>query len=190
MADIWTQLARYRQVKVLPDGLRVLLRPMCEQDAEQLIDMFSRATPQDVERFRSGRIDRGVVEGWIRDLDLSKVFPVLAVVNGRVIGDASIHFGAKFQRHLGWVRIFLDREFRHRGIGTLMIGAMIEIARRVGLHQLIALVPADQPQVVRAFQNLGFKSEFVHRDYAMLQGGSTLDVVELVLHLIDHSGEF
>jgi len=55
---------------------------------------------------------------------------------------------------------------------------------------LIALVPTDQPQVIRAFEHLGFQNEFVHRDYAMLQDGHTLDVAELVLYLIDHTGEF
>jgi RimJ/RimL family protein N-acetyltransferase len=190
MTDIWAQLARYRQVKVLPDGLRVLLRPLSEGDAGQLADLFARAAHEDLERFRSDPTDRQVVEGWVKDLDLSKVFPVVVVVNGRIIGDATIHFGAKFQRHLGWVRLFLDREFRRRGIGTLMIRTLIDIARRVGLHQLHALVPADQPQVIKAFEHQGFKNEFVHQDYAILHDGRTLDVAELVLYLVDHSGEF
>ena len=190
MPDIWTQLAHYRQVKVLPDGLRVLLRPLGKDDSDQLAALFERAAPEDLERFRSNPTDRQVVEGWVQHLDLSKVFPIVVVANERIIGDATIHFGLKFQRHLGWIRLFLDREFRRRGIGTLMISAMIDVARRVGLHQLICLVPTDQPQTVKAFENLGFRNEFVHQDYAMLQDGRTLDVAELVLHLVDHSGEF
>jgi hypothetical protein len=51
-------------------------------------------------------------------------------------------------------------------------------------------IPTDQPQIIKAFQNLGFKHEFTHHDYAMLQDGRTLDVAELVLYLVDHSGEF
>ena len=115
---------------------------------------------------------------------------MLVEVNGRIIGDITIHFGSKFQRHLGWIRLFLDREFRRRGIGTFMIRTAIEIARRVGLHQLITMVPTDQPQIIKAFENLGFRNEFVHTDYAMLSDGRTLDVAELVLYLVDHSGEF
>jgi RimJ/RimL family protein N-acetyltransferase len=190
MSELWTQLARYRQVKVLPDGLRLLLRPLGKGDTDTLADLFGRAAPEDLERFRSDPTDRHVVEGWVRDLDLSRIFPIVVLANDRIIGDVTIHFGSKFQRHLGWLRLFLDREFRHRGIGTLMIRTAIDIARRVGSHQLIALVPTDQPQVIRAFEHLGFDNEFVHRDYAMLQDGRTLDVAELVLYLIDHSGEF
>jgi RimJ/RimL family protein N-acetyltransferase len=130
MADIWAQLARYRQVKVLPDGLRILLRPLNKQDTAQLATLFERALPEDLERFRSDPTDRQVVESWIRDLDLSKIFPIVVQLNDRIIGDVTIHFGTKYQRHLGWIRIFLDREFRRRGIGTLMIRTAIEVANR------------------------------------------------------------
>jgi RimJ/RimL family protein N-acetyltransferase len=190
MADLWTQLERYRQVKVLPDGLRILLRPLATGDTDALANLFARAAPEDLERFRSDPTDRQVIESWIRDLDLSKVFPIVAQANDRIIGDATIHFGRKYQRHLGWLRVFLDREFRRRGIGTLMIQATIDVARRVGLHQLIGYIPTDQPTIIKAFENLGFRHEFTHQDYAMLQDGRTLDVAELVLYLVDHSGEF
>jgi RimJ/RimL family protein N-acetyltransferase len=190
MADIWAQLARYRQVKVLPGGLRILLRPLGKEDTDALASLFEHALPEDLERFRSDPTDHQVVESWVRDLDLGKIFPIVVVANDRIVGDITIHFGAKFQRHLGWIRLFLDREFRRRGIGTLMIRTAIDIARRVGLHQLIAMVPTDQPQVVKAFENQGFQNAFIHEDYAILQDGRTLDVAELVLHLVDHSGEF
>ena len=190
MTEIWVQLARYRQLKVLPEGLRVLLRPLAEGDAERLYEMFARAAAEDLERFRSEPPDRAIIECWVQQRDLSRVFPVVVEANDRIVGQATIHFGAKFQQHLGWVRLFLDREFRRRGIGTLMIRTAIDIARKVGLHQLIALVPTDQPQVVKAFENQGFKSEFVHKDYAIMHDGRTLDVAELVLYLVDHTGEF
>ena len=190
MADIWTQLAHYRQIKVLPDGLRVLLRPLGKDDTDKRADLFARAVPEDLEHFRSGPMDREVVGGWVENLDLSKVFPLMVVMNGRIIGDATIHFGSKFQRHLGWVRLFLDREFRRRGIGTLMIRASIDVARRVGLEQLIAMVPTDQLYVIKAFENLGFQNELTHQNYAILRDGHMVDVSELVLYLADHSGEF
>jgi RimJ/RimL family protein N-acetyltransferase len=190
MADVWEQMARYRQVKALPDGLRVLLRPLAKGDTDSLAALFERAAPEDLERFRSNPTDRQVVEEWVENLDLRNIFPLVAEVNNRIIGDATIHFGAKFQRHLGWIRIFLDREYRRRGIGTSMLRAVIDIARRLGLHQLIGLIPTDQPQFIKAFENLGFQKEFVHKDYAMLSDGHTLDVAELVLYLVDHTGEF
>ena len=190
MADIWKQLARYRQIKVLSSGLRVLVRPLSEGDADQLAELFEKAAPDDLERYRSNPTDRQVVQTWVNNIDLRRVFPLVVVANDRIIGEATIHFGSKYQRHLGWVRVFLDREFRRRGIGTLMLATTIDIARRIGLHQLLGMVPTDQPQVIKALEDLGFRREFIHNDYAILQDGRTLDVAELVLYLVDHGGEF
>ena len=67
MADIWAQLARYRQVKVLPDGLRILLRPLGKDDTNQLATLFERASAEDLERFRSDPTDRHVVSGWVEN---------------------------------------------------------------------------------------------------------------------------
>jgi RimJ/RimL family protein N-acetyltransferase len=190
MSDTWEQLARYRQIKVLPDGLRVLLRPLADGDTEKLYELFAHASSEDLERFRSEPPDLATVECWVEDRDYRRVLPVVVEANDRIVGQVALHFGDKFQHHLAWVRLFLDREFRRRSIGTLMIRSTIDLARRVGLHQLIALVPTDQPQVVKAFEQQGFKSDHVHEDYAILADGRTLDVAELVLRMVDHSGEF
>lgn len=187
---LWTQLAHYRQVKVMPDGVRVLLRPLTTADEDNLGALFENAAREDLERFRSGHVNRATVARWIEALDLSRVFPVVVVVNERIVGDATLHFGTGYQRHLGWVRLYLDREFRRRGIGTLMIRALMDIARRVALHQLIALVPTDQPQVIKAFEQQGFRNEFTHRDYAIFLDGRVVDMAELVWYIVDHKGEF
>lgn len=190
MAAIWDQLARYRQIKVLPDGLRVLLRPLADGDEDKLYELYAHAAPEDLERFRSEPPDRATIECWVEQRDLSRVFPIVVVVQDRIVGQITIHFGDKFQHHLAWVRLFLNREFRRRGIGSLMIRTALDIARHVGLHQVIALAPTDQPQVIKAFEQQGFKNEFVHRDYAILSDGRTLDVAELVFYVVDHTGEF
>ena len=67
---------------------------------------------------------------------------------------------------------------------------LIEIARRVGMHQLYAEILTTQPQVIKAFQDLGFRPEVTLGDYFMMNNGETLDMTILALQLVDHSGEF
>jgi len=88
------------------------------------------------------------------------------------------------------VRIFLDRAHRRQGIGTLMLRCLTDIARRAGLHQLYAEVVTTQPQVVKAFEDLGYQQAVMLRDYFITNSGETLDMTVLVLRLVDHSGEF
>jgi len=188
--DVWGQLARYRHVKSLPNGARLLLRPLSKEDKEGLVDLFARATKEDLEYFRSDAGDRAVVESWVDNLNLKIVFPLVAVVDGKIVGDATLHFGERYHRHIAWVRVFLGRASRRQGIGMLMLRCLVDIARRVGLQQLYAEIVTTQPQVIKAFEDLGYRHEVTLRDYFVTDSGETLDMAIVVLRLVDHSGEF
>jgi RimJ/RimL family protein N-acetyltransferase len=111
-------------------------------------------------------------------------------VDDKIVGDATLHFGEYYRRHRAWIRIFLDREYRRQGIGTLMLRTLIEISQQVGLHQLFAEVLTIQPQLVKAFESLGFQNEVTLADYFITDSGDTLDMAILVLRLVDRVGEF
>jgi RimJ/RimL family protein N-acetyltransferase len=183
-------LARYRYVKTLPNGKRLLLRPLSGDDKHSLMGLFARASRQDLEYFRSDAGDPAVVERWVDNLNLRRVFPLVAIVDDKIVGEATLHFGEYYRRHRAWVRVFLDREYRRQGIGTLMLRCLIDVARRVGLQQMYAEVLTNQPQVIKAFGDLGYQHEVVLRDYFITDSGETLDVAIMVLRLVDHSGEF
>jgi RimJ/RimL family protein N-acetyltransferase len=183
-------LARYRYVKTLPNGKRLLLRPLSGDDKQSLMELFARASRQDLEYFRSDAGDPAVVERWVDNLNLRRVFPLVAIVDDKIVGEATLHFGEYYRRHRAWVRVFLDREYRRQGIGTLMLRCLIDVARRVGLQQMYAEVLTNQPQVIKAFGDLGYQHEVVLRDYFITDSGETLDVAIMVLRLVDHSGEF
>jgi RimJ/RimL family protein N-acetyltransferase len=190
MSGVWENLARYRYVKTLSNGKRLLLRPLTKEDKEGLKALFARASGRDLEYFRSDAGDPAVVESWVDNLDLERVFPLVAIVDDKIVGDATLHFGEHYHRHRAWVRIFLDRDYRRQGIGTLMLRCLINIARRVGLQQLYAEVLTNQPQVIKAFEDLGYQHEVTLRDYFITEGGDTLDMDIMVLRLVDHPGEF
>ena len=48
MGDIWAQLANYRKMKTLPDGSRLLLRPLSKDDKVALVDLFGRAPAEEL----------------------------------------------------------------------------------------------------------------------------------------------
>jgi RimJ/RimL family protein N-acetyltransferase len=183
-------LARYRYVKTLPNGKRLLLRPLSGDDKQSLMELFARASRQDLEYFRSDAGDPAVVERWVDNLNLRRVFPLVAIVDDKIVGEATLHFGEYYRRHRAWVRVFLDREYRRQGIGTLMLRCLIDVARRMGLQQMYAEVLTNHPQVIKAFGDLGYQHEVVLRDYFITDSGETLDVAIMVLRLVDHSGEF
>jgi len=195
VTDIWTQLARYRQIKTLADGSRLLLRPLSKEDKQDLVDLFARASKEDLEYFRDDAANPAVVESWVDNLDLKRVYPLVAVVDDAdgssvIVGDATLHFRERYHRHLAWVRIFLDRAYRRRGIGTAMLQSLIEIARRLDLHQLYIEVVSTEGQLIKALEGLGFRRAVTLHDYFMTSDGDTRDMTILVLHLVERSGGF
>jgi RimJ/RimL family protein N-acetyltransferase len=190
MGNIWEQLEHYRKMKTLPDGVRLLLRPLTSDDKSALVDLFARAGAEDLKYFRDDAADPAVVKRWVDNLNLQSVYPLVAVVEEKIVGDATLHFRERHHRHLAWVRIFLDRAYRRRGIGTLMLRSLLEIARTVGLQQLYIEVVSTQHDVIKALLDMGFQHEVTLHDYFMTSDGETLDMAVLGLRLAEQSGGF
>ena len=182
------QLLLYRRIITLADGLRVCLRPSTPKDRDGLVALFRSLPDEETQYFRRNVANLDLVAQWTEQPDYSSIFPLVAVVNDRIVGDSTLFIGQGCSRHTAEIRIFLARDFRRRGIGAAMIKAQIEIARRMGLHQMIAEVVENQPQVIHAFEGLGFQRQFSWRDLFMTPEGETLDMVVLI-NFLKHAGE-
>ena len=177
------QITKYRQIVTLAEGTRVLLRPLCRDDKPGLIALFDYASEDDLKLMRNDVRNKEMVGAWADNIDYAKVLPLVAVVNDRIVGDVTLHFRWGPGRHIADVRIFLSKEFRRRGLGTVMLRGAIDLSKKLGLQQLVAEVVADQVKVINAFKELGFEQRAVYPDYFMMPDGETHDVAVLILHL-------
>jgi RimJ/RimL family protein N-acetyltransferase len=177
----------YRQLITLRDGVRVLLRPLMKDDRQALIDLFSPILADDLRYFRTNVNDPQVVGRWVDELDYDKVLPIIGIIGNRIVGDATLHFGQGPHRHIAELRIFLAKDFRHRGLGGRMLHALIDLAKRRDLLMLEVEVVADQVQIIRAFQNAGFVLKCSFEDYFMLPDGELRGLAHLILRLRNES---
>jgi RimJ/RimL family protein N-acetyltransferase len=184
------QLSLYRQLITLPDGMRVCLRPLTPKDRDALIALFANLPPEETQYFRSKVADQQIVATWAEKPDYATIFPLVAVVGDRIVGNSTLHLGKGYTRHIAEIRIFLAKEVRRHGIGSAMIKAQLEVARKLGLHQVIAEIVESRPQVIHAFEQLGFERQFAWRDLFMTPQGETLDMVVLINFLKRRSEEF
>jgi len=184
------QILTYRNIATLKDGVLVQIRPMTAADKQCLMELFSPISDGDARYLRDDVRNMAVIKRWCANLDYKRVLPLVAVVNERVVGQASLHFGQGPERHVAAVRIFLAKDYRRRGLGTKMIQTLIELARKQDMHILVAEIVADQSKVIKAFQNIGFKLYCTFDDYFMLPDGDTRDVATLMLHLKQKVDEF
>lgn len=178
------QLANFRRVANLPDGTRVLLRPMQPSDRQGVLELFTQAPREDLRYLRQQVTDPAVIERWFAEYDLRRVFPLLAIVNDHVVGDATLHVGEGPYRHLAWMRIYVAPEFRQRGVARLMMESLTDVARKMGLQQILGEVTTNQVKVIKMLESLGFASMFKYPDHFMTADGEVFDVDVLMLPLV------
>lgn len=180
----------YRQLVTLADGTRVLLRFLTPADRQALRELYAALSPEDMRYLRQPVSDPKVVESRADMIDYAKVLPLAAFVGERMVGDATLHFGCGPTRHIAEVHIFLTKDFRRRGLGTQMIRALIDLARRRGLHYLLAQIVSDQTTVIKAFEQLGFERKCTMDNFFMFPDGELRDVAQMVLTLRPAGMEF
>lgn len=184
------QIAKYLQIVTLADGTRVLFRPLTAEDKNALVALFEPVGNDDLKLMRNNVRDRELIASWADKIDYHKTLPLVAVVNDRIVGDTTLHFRAGPGRHIADIRIFLSKDFRRRGLGTALLRAVVDVARKCGLQQLVAEIVADQVKVITAFQQLGFELRANYPDYFMMPDGETHDVAVLILRLTPKREEF
>ena len=184
------QVKTFREMITLKDGAYILLRPMVPEDETRLMEFYSAVSEDDMRYFRHYVKDPDLIRAWCRELDYSKVLPVLALAKDRVVGSASLHVFDGPKRHVAEVRLFLAKDYRRRGLGVKMIRALIDVARKEGLCILQVEVIAEQTKVVKAFASVGFESRAILDEYFMFPDGDALDVVFMTMALRPKIDEF
>jgi L-amino acid N-acyltransferase YncA len=168
----------------LDDGTPVTLRPMLKADEAALLEYFGSLPPEDRLCLKDDVTDPKVIENWIYELDYDNLLPLIALHNGSVVGDATLHFNPiGWTRHQAEVRLTTSTRFRVRGLGTILLQDLIDIATHLGLEQISIEIPPVLDKAFYLFEKLGFK------EVAKLQGfvkdleGTESDLVLMVKYL-------
>ncbi len=138
-------------------GFKCTLRPL-ESTDELSFHEFFLAVPTQERMFIKHRVtEPEVIRDWCQNIDLGRNFPLLAVKNGQIIADATLHqqLGG-WKRHIGRVSILVHQKYRGRGLAKAMVMEIIDMARRVGLDRLEAEFIAEQAAAIKMFALLGF----------------------------------
>lgn len=151
-------MSAYPKTLELAQGLKVVIRPMVPQDADALLDFFLRVPEEDRFYLKEDVTSPRVIQRWAQDLDYDRALPLLALVDGRIVADGTLHRRrAGARRHIGEVRIVVDPRFRGKGIGSAVLKELILVAREQDLERLVfELVEGVQEAAIKTAQSLGF----------------------------------
>lgn len=184
-----TSIHELKKTGKLKDGTEVVLRPMDKTDRRQLGDFFSRLPPAVIQYVRNDVNDPQVLDKWFAQLDYSKVFPLLALVDNKLVANASLHRVAYgWRKHLATIRIVVDPEFHQKGLGTLMINELVDLAHEFGLEKLMVEFPLKAHSALVMFKKAGFSPRAVIEGLMKNRHGEDLDVVIMVMDVAAYAG--
>ncbi len=177
-------LDEYPKEVVLKDGTLVTLRPLVREDAELLVRFFQRIPPEERWYLRHDVSNAGIVRQWAQEVNYERVIPILALSEGRIIGDATLHrhyYGSS--RHVGELRIVIDPTARAKRLGTWMVLDLIHLATSLGVEKLVAEIAGSETVAIRALRHLDFVREAVIPELHKDPAGNSYDLLIMVKNL-------
>ena len=169
---------------VLKDKLECALRPL-RRDDEKVFHEFFLAVPESERMFIKHRvIEPEVIRDWCQNIDLGRNFPLLALADGRIVADATLHqqLGG-WKRHIGRVSVLVLPQYRGRGLARAMVGEIVRLARNLGLERVEAEFIGGQEAAIKMFALLGFSNLLRLEDYVKDMQAITHDYVLMGLDL-------
>lgn len=177
-------IATYPQTISLEDGTPVTLRPLLKTDEAALLEYFGSLPPEDRLCLKEDVTDPKVIENWIYELDYDAVLSIIALHNGNIVGDATLHFNPiGWTKHQGEVRLTTSTRYRVRGLGTVLVQNLIDIATKLNLEQIHIEIPPVLDKAFYLFEKLGFKEVAKLPGFVKDLEGKESDLVLMVKHL-------
>ena len=172
---------RFPKPAKLEDGTRVIFRPLIPQDESSLIQFFHSIPEEDMLYLRDDVKDPEVIKHWCHHLNYEETLPLIADLKGKVIGDATLHQEKRgWKSHIGTVRVVIHPEYRGKGLASLLVEEIVQVALDIGLVKLDAEFMAEQKRPIAVFEKLGFVNMAVLPQHVKDFKGESHDLIIMV----------
>lgn len=161
------------------------IRDAVVADAEAITAIYNDAVANTMAIWNDTLIEPANRIAWLADR-AKQGYPVLVAVDDAdmVVGYASFGDWRAWDgyRHTVEHSIYVRVDQRGGGIGKLMMAELIERARAIGKHVMVAGIEATNTRSIRLHEKLGFENAGVLRQVGM-KFGKWLDLAFLTLAL-------
>lgn len=167
-------------------GATVTARRATLDDAARIAEIYNQGIQDRVATFETESRTVDVVRGWFES-----GYPVVVVeTDGEVIAWAN---ASSYRPRACYARnaefsVYVDRDARGQGAGTIAMRALIDAAREAGFDKLISRVFVENTGSRTMLRKVGFREVGIYERHAMLDG-VWRDVVIVERLLQDHAGE-
>lgn len=138
----------------------MIVREASEADLPAILDIYNDAVLNTTAIWNETQVDLANRTAWFNERR-SKGFPVLVGVDdaGRVTGYASFGDWRAFDgyRHTVEHSVYVHKAARGGGIGKALMLSLIDRAREVGKHAMVAGIESGNAASIRLHEKLGFQ---------------------------------
>jgi GNAT superfamily N-acetyltransferase len=149
------ELQQFPKEITLKDGSKCKLRPLRKDDEKNFHEFF-QAVPEGERMFIKHRVtEPQVIRDWCQNIDLGRNLPLLAFMDGKIVGDATLHQQqGGWKRHIGRVSVLVLPKYRGRGLARALVTEIADL----GLKKVEAEFIGEQEGAIKMFALLGFSN--------------------------------
>jgi L-amino acid N-acyltransferase YncA len=167
---------------------QVRLRPAVEADLPAINRIYNEEIRTGVATFDLEEWTAARRAAWFAEHDPDETPILVAELDGRLVGFGylSLFGGKPGYYYTRENTVFVDPAYQRRGIGQLLLDAIVEEARRVGAHTLIARIEASNEGSIEIHRRAGYELTGREREVGR-KFDRWLDVV-VMTRLVEDSG--
>lgn len=136
-------------------GREIVIRAYEVKDHEALLEMYLNYNPED-RSLGLPPVGKKAIENWIRYLE-KKGFSIVAEHDGKIVGHLAIVEDEKNPKVVD-LAIYLAREYQNQGIGTQMVKAIIDFAKKKGYKKITLVTDRLNWRAIRVYRKCGFNT--------------------------------
>ena len=166
------------QIHPLKDGLDVEIRPLHEDDYEKSLRFFRDLPEADRTYLRVDVTDPEVVRQRMKGSPLENVFRLIALDGDRIVADGDLRWPDHgWMSHVGEVRVIIAKEYRRRGLASLLYRQLFIQAVKSGMEKLEVLMMPQQISARKCVEKLGFTEEGLLKGFVKDGKGNLQDLL-------------
>jgi L-amino acid N-acyltransferase YncA len=142
----------------MPDN-SIIIRDACEDDLTDILNIYNEVILNTTAVYSEKPHTMEMRRQWFHDR-VNNNFPVfVADIGGKVVGFSSFgHFRVwPCYRYTVELSVYVEVSQRGKGISKILLQSLIERAKQMKLHAIIAGISADNEVSIRLHQSFGFE---------------------------------
>jgi L-amino acid N-acyltransferase YncA len=147
------------------------MRPATESDAEAICVIHNQGIVDRAATLDTALKTPAERRKWLRDREARHPV-IVAELGGRVVAWGSLNrFNPRdAYDHVADFSVYVDRGHRGHGLGTMVLGRLIELARTIGYHKMVLAALTYNEAGVALYTRAGFSRVGIYREQGQLDG--------------------